>query len=139
MDGGDTAIEDVILTGFISHNRPQIKSIRELFLELELFSPVTFQLEVEGIDATPLATQSLEFGASGGVLSESFQVGDEASLTGADSYLSSALGSLERAPFDVDADATKFQYRLSSTNTDVPHIFAGFGFTFKTKGMRLRA
>ena len=139
VDGGDTAIEDVILTGFISHNRPQIKSIRELFLELELFSPVTFQLEVEGIDATPLATQSLEFGASGGVLSESFQVGDEASLTGADSYLSSALGSLERATFDVDADATKFQYRLSSTNTDVPHIFAGFGFTFKTKGMRLRA
>ena len=115
LDGGETGsvVQSQIRTGMLNYGYPGIKRLKEIWIEAEVQTDKTFNLEVVGLSEDPIVSKDVDIAARAGArLSVDFILG--ASRLGGSNIPT-------QAKFRARARSRAFQQTLTEQNTTKPH------------------
>ena len=123
-----TIIKSICQTGFLDMGFEGIKSIREVWLDLEVLAKHTFSIKVEGAEDRLSTNAVLNLGTDTGALDYDFTLGT--------SVL--AAGSIAQARFKLTGNSRYFRFRLEEGDPTKPQRIDSMHFLYVPKGMRIR-
>tara|TARA_R100000656_G_scaffold53002_3_gene42008 strand:+ start:2595 stop:4169 length:1575 start_codon:yes stop_codon:yes gene_type:complete len=127
-DGATASVTSICQTGFMNMGYEGIKSIREVWLDLEVLSKHTFSIQVDGAEARLATNAVLDLGTDVGSLNYDFTLNT--------SIL--AAGGFAQARFKLTGNSRYFRFRLEENDATKPQRIESMHFLFVPKGMRIQ-
>ena len=122
-----SAISTEIETGFMNYGFPGVSDLREVFVDGEVSSSLTFQVQGETLGSAEVVNRTFTIGTAGAILGV-FVIGTD--------YLVSST--VSQGNFEMPLSGRAHKLRISRSGTEAPHILTALTMTHLPKRLRPR-